>query len=330
MEQQISVTIGIPIYNVESCIRQSLYSALKQSYNNIEYILVDDCGVDNSIIIAKEIIDKSPRKNSVRIITHKKNMGLGEARNTIIRESSSDYIFFMDSDDTISADCIELLVTKALYNNSPDVVVAGYKQVLLSGKSNKNTVSCEFSLVNKTEIMTYLKNNSYRISSTNKLYKREFLNNNDIKFIHRFHEDYYFSLQELYYSKSILIIPEITYNYILREDSITQGYSVSETKINRLLVVQQDLFNYLKGKNIKGILYVKYHLNLISYILFSAFKIRMKEAKNIFYSMPSSLYNIKYLFLRGVNKKSKLLLLCQCMPKRLSYYLIKSFSSLKK
>ena len=67
------VSIVIPVYNVEHYIQDSLLSALNQTYTNIEYIIVDDCGTDNSISIAQEIIQHHPRKDDVSIFRHEKN-----------------------------------------------------------------------------------------------------------------------------------------------------------------------------------------------------------------------------------------------------------------
>ena len=100
------VTIGIPVFNVEKYIRNSLISALNQTYANIDYLIVDDRGQDNSMSIVRELMTKHPRGGAIRIIEHERNLGIAAVRNTIIDHAHGCFLFFLDSDDVISSDCI--------------------------------------------------------------------------------------------------------------------------------------------------------------------------------------------------------------------------------
>ena len=107
----IKVSILVPIYNVETYIHQCAVSLFEQTYNNIEYIFVDDASPDNSITILKDLIKRYPkREKDVRIITHEKNRGLAVARNTAISNATGDYIFIVDSDDYMEKQTIEWMV----------------------------------------------------------------------------------------------------------------------------------------------------------------------------------------------------------------------------
>jgi glycosyltransferase involved in cell wall biosynthesis len=99
----------MPIYNVEQYIERALLSALNQTYQNLEILIVDDLGHDNSMNIVYQLKHTHPRGNCIRIITHKKNLGLGGTRNTAIESAQGKYLYFMDSDDAIVPDCIETL-----------------------------------------------------------------------------------------------------------------------------------------------------------------------------------------------------------------------------
>ena len=114
----------MPIYNVEQYIERALLSALNQTYQNLEILIVDDLGHDNSMDIVYQLKSTHPRGNCIRIITHKKNLGLGGTRNTAIESSQGKYLYFMDSDDAIVPDCIETLYN-IISQEKVDFVAAG-------------------------------------------------------------------------------------------------------------------------------------------------------------------------------------------------------------
>ena len=103
------VTIGIPVYNVEKYIRLTMDSALAQTFPSIEFLVLDDCGTDGSMDIVREYQRNHPRGKDIRIVRQPKNGGIGVARNRIIDEAAGKYLFFMDSDDTLPSNAIQLL-----------------------------------------------------------------------------------------------------------------------------------------------------------------------------------------------------------------------------
>lgn len=115
------VTVVLPIYNVEKYLNRCIQSVVNQSYNNLEIILVDDGSTDRSGTLCDEWEKKDSR---IRVI-HKKNAGLGEARNSGIDSSTGQYICFFDSDDYIRLDAIDTAVTCAR-NNSSELVIWGW------------------------------------------------------------------------------------------------------------------------------------------------------------------------------------------------------------
>lgn len=106
----IRVSIVIPVYHVERFIKECLLSVMNQTYSNFECLIVDDCGCDNSISIAKELIAQYRGKAIFRIIYRSNNGGLSAARNSGIDAATGDYIYFLDSDDYLYHNAIELLV----------------------------------------------------------------------------------------------------------------------------------------------------------------------------------------------------------------------------
>jgi glycosyltransferase involved in cell wall biosynthesis len=103
---EYEVTIGMPVYQVEKYIRESLESALSQTFSSIEYLICDDCGTDSSIAIVREYQANHSRGKNIRIVRQPHNMGLGCARNRLIAEAKGRYIYFMDSDDILSLNTI--------------------------------------------------------------------------------------------------------------------------------------------------------------------------------------------------------------------------------
>ena len=104
------ITIGIPVYNVESYIEKCLLSVLNQTYQNLEILVVDDLGTDKSMAIVADIQQSHSNGQLIKIVKHSQNKGLGEARNTVIENAQGEFIYFIDSDDYIEPQTIQLMV----------------------------------------------------------------------------------------------------------------------------------------------------------------------------------------------------------------------------
>ena len=117
MENSGLISVIIPVYNVEKYLRECIDSVLAQTYRNFEIILVDDGSTDSSGAICDEYAERDERIH----VFHKENGGLSSARNFGFTESLGKYVYFLDSDDLISADTLESVLTSSAENNS-DVV----------------------------------------------------------------------------------------------------------------------------------------------------------------------------------------------------------------
>jgi len=124
------VSIIVPVYNVEQYVVNAIDSIICQTYDNIEVIIVNDGSTDSSGEICKSYVEKHPDK--IRLI-NQKNMGLSAARNRGIDMASGEYIMFVDSDDTIAENAVELLLSTARSNDA-DIVVTNYSK---PGKNRK-------------------------------------------------------------------------------------------------------------------------------------------------------------------------------------------------
>lgn len=99
----VDVTVIIPVYNVEAYVEECLHSVMEQEHPgfNVECIIVDDCGSDNSMEVVRSTLNNYNGDIEFKILTHNKNKGLSAARNTGIREAKGKYVTFLDSDDRL-------------------------------------------------------------------------------------------------------------------------------------------------------------------------------------------------------------------------------------
>jgi glycosyltransferase involved in cell wall biosynthesis len=139
----IKVSVIVPVYNVSEYIERCWDSIRNQTYKNIEVLFVDDCGTDDSVaklegyLAAEDTVD-------ARILHHSRNRGLSAARNTGLEAATGEYVYFLDSDDDVTEDCIESLVSP-LTEKKYDFVVGDYSVVGDGGYSplSSNTGAVE-------------------------------------------------------------------------------------------------------------------------------------------------------------------------------------------
>lgn len=117
------VSIIIPVYNVEAYIEECFKSVIAQTYEGeMECLIVDDCGTDNSMDIIQRLISKYDGPIKFKILNHNHNKGLSAARNTGIRAASGEYVIFVDSDDKLYPDSIALLAQCVQNHLNVDIV----------------------------------------------------------------------------------------------------------------------------------------------------------------------------------------------------------------
>jgi len=233
----MKISIVIPVYNVAPYIKDCLHSVMVQSWqDNLECILVDDCGTDKSMQLIEEMLQTYKGKIDFRIIRHQHNCGLSAARNSGIEAATGDYVFFLDSDDEIMPDCIERLV-KPLYEKDYDFVVGAYRLVGSQIKMDSLSLK-EGTVLIGDEVLKSFREKSWYLMSVNKLYKVSFLNLHHLRFLEGIiHEDELWSFQVACLAKSLYAVAHETYIYKVREGSITvtKNFKRSCTCINLIL-----------------------------------------------------------------------------------------------
>lgn len=224
------ISVIIPVYNAERYIEDALNSALNQSYSDIEYILVDDCGSDSSIDIINRIIADPKYSNKIRLIRQEKNKGPAAARNAGIKAAKGDYIFFMDSDDYITPNCLELHLRK-IESTCADFSVGNTR---LEGAKSLHIKSISSDIEKMSPTQAFLQR-KWLNSAWNKLFRKQFLIRNNLFFDEGMsYEDIIWSFKLSLKSESIAVIPEQTYIYKINAESFTSS-KVKDIKMTSLI-----------------------------------------------------------------------------------------------
>lgn len=135
----MKVSICVPIYGVEKYIERCVRSLFEQTYEDLEYIFVNDCTKDKSIEILQRVLAQYPhRESQVHLITHEKNRGLGAARNTAVAAATGEFLFHVDSDDYIDTTTIEKCVKRQIGTGADIVTCNAVKQKKEYAKFLKN------------------------------------------------------------------------------------------------------------------------------------------------------------------------------------------------
>ncbi len=245
------VSVIIPVYNVEKYIRECLDSAINQTYKNLEVICVNDCSTDNSVKIIEEYMQKDAR---VKIIHHDKNRGAGPARNTGIQNSNGEYIFFLDSDDYLNLDAIELMVKNQKETNA-DIIVSNTrvftedKDIAIENRVKENEKLLKISTQKCCQIGfdNFQYNADYVFGiSWGKLYKKDFLIKNNIWHINKniVHEDGGFGLKTLSNFPLVSFIKDTGINYRLNPYSTTHNSVILKHRTDAKIMLK-DFFQYL-------------------------------------------------------------------------------------
>ena len=216
------VSIILPVYNVESYLRQCLDSIIMQTLEDIEIICVNDGSTDNSLEILQEYKNKDSR---IKII-NQENRGQGVARNIALENITGDYIGFVDPDDYISPNMYKTLYETAIKHNCDIVEESFYikNEIRNYLKKRKNKLNLP-----KNKIFNYKVKKNYVFSPNlaiwNKLYKTSFIKENDIKFFEtKKGEDIIFTIKSRVLASKIVYIDNADYYYRIKKDNIPKSY----------------------------------------------------------------------------------------------------------
>lgn len=241
----MKISVVVPVYNVEKYLKRCIESILLQTYKDYEIILVNDGSTDKSGEICNNYVEKY---SNIRVI-NKSNKGLSDTRNVGIRYSRGEYIFFLDSDDYIVPNCLEVLY-RNMVNNNAELSCGSFgffdDNVELLLLQEENSYVRVDSGINACIMLLYGKR--YYTSSCNILIKKDIAEKNLFP-VGKYHEDEMTTFRYFLDASKVVITSLITYYYYQREGSIMHTFG--QPVIDEMLVADYYLsYCKNKGKNI--------------------------------------------------------------------------------
>lgn len=212
---QPRISIIVPIYNMEKYLSKCLDSLLAQTIKDIEIICVNDGSTDSSRLILEQYSEKDGRI----IIVDKPNGGLSSARNAGLKLAKADFIGFVDSDDWVESDTYKSAL-RNIYR--ADIVIFG-TNVVGNSMMERRKADMEYYRVKYHGLQTLTDDMRIRtdVAAWNKLYRKQIIDDNDIKFPEGLlYEDYSFYWQYIFKSKTAFFDQTLRYNYLRRDGSI--------------------------------------------------------------------------------------------------------------
>lgn len=237
------VCIIIPVYNVSMHIRRCACSLFEQTFEDIQYVFVNDCSPDDSEAILRDVMESYPeRKKNISIVSHDKNKGLAAARSTGLEYVDADFILNIDSDDFVESDMVELMFNKAIEENA-DVVVCDF--MLDWGKATK-AASQEYS-ADHVEYTNMLLSGKVLPGVVNKLIRSDLYKEHDIKPVDGINmgEDYVTTPRLTYHARKIAKVDLPLYHYVqTNANSYTKLFSErSADNVIAAIKVLDDFFS---------------------------------------------------------------------------------------
>ena len=292
----IKYSIIVPVYNVEKYLGKCLNSLVNQKNDNYEIIIVNDGSTDNS----QKIIDVYEKKYPKLIKSfEKENGGLSSARNYGIDNSNGKYLLFVDSDDYVSDNYLEVLDDSVNINN-PDILVFNYNVVNGIYFKQKESYFDDIKNLKKR----YLTGNP---SAWNKLVKKDIIIKNNIRFMENvYYEDLATIPSLVCYTSNIYFIDDYLYYYVIRDDSITNKKNFN-TKMDNIFEVLDNNYKLLinEFKEEVEYLYIEHLLRYASlrYLEYKKFEQIDKINNIIKENFPKWYKNIYYKKNYDIKKK---------------------------
>ena len=195
-EQNIKVSICVPVYGGEKYIAQCARSLFEQTYEDMEYVFVNDCTKDKSIEVVLQVAADYPqRKDAVKIVNHDRNHGLAASRRTGVENATGDYFLYIDEDDYLEPDAISRYVACALETDA-DIVMADHNFVMSDGVIPHHDVIPE----DKGDYVRKLLTRKTSIEIWGRLFRRSFVM-----------EQKLFAPEGLDMSEDFVLIPRMVY-----------------------------------------------------------------------------------------------------------------------
>ena len=239
----MKLSIVIPIYNVEKYIKKCLDSCVNQGAMRLgqdyEIVCINDGTPDKSAEIARHAAYEHP---GIRVIDQE-NQGLSGARNAGLEAALGEYVWFVDSDDTIAENCMERILLQL--TEGIDIFHLRYRHTYEDGTPDK-----EFEFENKLGVYSgpqVLIQGGLDAPAQFSIFRRDFLNRHNLRFVKGiYHEDSEFKPRATYFASKIAFDTEVSYNYLQRQSgSIMSSFSIKRAR--DVLFVNRSLYDFSRN-----------------------------------------------------------------------------------
>ena len=232
------VSVIIPVYNVSPYIRKCLDSVASQDYKEIECLLIDDCGTDDSMYIVREWIEKYTGAIDFRIVGNDGNKGVSVSRNVGLEQSRGEYVMFVDSDDYLyGPSSVSSLVAAAVTHPDAELVVGDIESNVKSYQEMFH-IAENASLTVRDDIDVLL---SDRMVPWARIVKRSFLIDNNIRFRTGLsHEDNLWNFSIALAVRKVVTVADKAYYYNVRESSEMTSSAKELRRLGSLLRIARE------------------------------------------------------------------------------------------
>lgn len=228
MENKITISVIVPAYNAEKVVENCVSSILKQSFKNIEVIVVDDGSKDSTRKVLEKLANTDRR---VRLIKKDENQGLSAARNSALEIATGEYVGFVDADDWVEEHTLEKMIQEG---KGADLIVSGYKHDTMDENRRQVNISREVKMESgfwdkKEEVISkaaYIDTSKMFAYTWNKLYKRKIIKENVLDFSKQvLIEDFIFNTEFWNEITTLSVVDCTGYHYVkASKDALTQKF----------------------------------------------------------------------------------------------------------
>lgn len=214
LTQSPKISIIVPIYNAEKYLSRCIKSILNQSFLDFELLLINDGSRDYS----GSICDKYSNNDQRITVLHTENKGVSSARNNGLEYAQGDYVLFVDADDWIESNSLDLLY-KTIISENLDLLQFSFRTVNTVGKVLQN-YSTETTV---SDLHTYIEKDAFLVCVGGTMIKKTIIDSNNLRFQTnlKLAEDQLFILSAIKFSKRMKRIADVLYNYYQNDNSAT-------------------------------------------------------------------------------------------------------------
>ena len=218
------VTIGIPLFRAKKYVEKCVNSALAQSYPYIDFLVIDDACDDGSVDFIVQMQTEHSRGKDIRLIRHTQNVGIGKTRNHLIAEAKTKYLFFLDADDVIAENAIQIL-HDAAEKYLTDLVYGSHERIDMTKVGHHVIPFIYEQLFLKYDdysIYVYRKYEGIQATIWNSLINLEWFRSTGLRFLPiNYWEDFALTMDLATYASRVVLLSDVTYYYYRHSGSLS-------------------------------------------------------------------------------------------------------------